>query len=225
METDLDIGELYKEAFNRAPKDVQDYIASGDLEKFLTRMRTQFRLPDSVAALAGHEIVMALLNITNPDELPVAFEVDARVPDEVIDPLVIEVREAVFGPLRAKLEKVGLIPVDASSKESAKEAAEVAPPPPINRLKPALKPEVPVTAPVPPTPPVPPPTAAPPIPKPFGADIAAPLVKPAVIVPPPVVADTPSLVGKTRPGEPSAPVTLKPSTSPTKLDPYRELPE
>lgn len=219
MDNDQRYIEIFTQAYDRAPKQVQQYLSSGEFEVFLKRLKDQFRLSDGMAGDAGNEILMSILNIVDPKELAVGLEVDAHIPEELLDPMLDEIRKAIFGPLREKMEKDGVIP--------AAKPADVPAPAPINRLTPAAKP-TPVTPVVPPAPaaaPVAAVVAKPPVPKPFGADVAAPLVKAAAPIASPMPPTPPSIALKTRPGESAGPLSPKKVPSLSKMDPYREMPD
>lgn len=157
--------QVLSEAYQKAPKAVQEYIDSGAFEALLEKMRRELRLSRETTAAAGFEILMAILGIADPTELPISLDVDAKVPRESLDKLVTLLNDDVFTPLKRKATDAPPAPVTAP-----RPPAPIAPAPPINRLTPAAQPtpvlSKPVSAPAPqpvatkPTVP-PPPTATP----------------------------------------------------------------
>ncbi|MBP9816539.1 MAG: hypothetical protein KBD05_00715 [Candidatus Pacebacteria bacterium] len=222
--------EVIQEAWDRAPSYVRETLTSAEFQNFLKSLEVRFKIPADIAGAAAYEIYLALLGITKPKELPVYLEVDARVPNSAMDALVTALDAEVFAPL---LEKAGVT-------KQPKAKADLPEPPPINRLSKTPLPKdlpSPATPKVSPTPAVVPPAApavpAPslaevkiPVPKPFGTDIAAPLIKSVTPPPaPPVVAEPPLVPVKKRPGETGVSLPPKSASAGTKLDPYREAPE
>ena len=222
--------DAIQEAWNDAPPYVREMLASAEFQNFLKGLEMRFKLSPNSASAASYEIFLALLGFTNPKELPAYLQAYALVPDSAMDALITALDTEVFGPLR---KEAGV----------AKEAeAKLAEPQPINRLSKTPLPKdllipatskgssIPASVIVPPaTPPVPAPTLASvkiPVPKPFGSDLAAPLVK--VVAPPPtppVVAEPPLIPVKKRPGETGVSLPPKSASAGAKLDPYREMPE
>ncbi len=216
--------EAIQEAWDAAPPYVREMLASAEFQNFLKSFEVRFKISPDSAGAASYEVVIALLGITRPEQLPAALAAYALVPDSKMDALITALDEEVFAPL---LEKAGVT-------KQPKTNSELPEPPPINRLSKAppskdlpgsaasKAPQAPASV----------PPAAPaldavkiPVPKPFGADLAAPLVKVVAPPAPPVVAEPPLIPIKKRPGETGVSLPPKSASAGARLDPYREMPE
>jgi hypothetical protein len=236
-------------AYAKAPKVVQDYISSGELEKFLGRIRGQYRFSTEQMAPIGAEILMALLGITTLADVRIGIKVGTDIPTAVRSQLLDDIQASVFEPLEKKLPPAPVVKKEVATAPSVP-LKPVPPPAPINRLAQAATPKLlpkhedakpvpppvvqkaapsaPVTPPVltkMPTAPVIKPVAPPikstsPQPQPAARIEPKPVLVPPVSAPkPPLVAPVPQSVA---PKAPSAPVPPK-STEPVKrIDPYRE---
>jgi len=234
--------EILKDAYNKAPAPIREYIDSGKLAEFTGYLKSRLSLSDDVMGGVSNEIALAILGMSDPSKFATNLRLVQETPADLVEPIVQEVNKAIFFPLRAKVKAL----VPDKPKASVRPAAVVPPAPPINRLaapaaqkllekeEDAPKVKAPITVaavkPVPPAPavrPTPAPVVKPaapiPTPAPKAPQIPPPPVKAAsaTAVPVPAEPKAPEAPAKKRPGEASN----VPFTGPKPIhssDPYRE---
>ncbi|MBY0110840.1 hypothetical protein K2Y00_02445 [Patescibacteria group bacterium] len=128
-------------AYAKAPQVVREYIASGGFEKFLERIRGQYRFSSPEMATIGTEILMTLLGISTLADVKVGIKVGTNIPIRVCDDLLEDIKTSVFDPLEKKLPPA---PPVSKTKPGAPivPPKPVAPPAPINRLAPPAAPKL-----------------------------------------------------------------------------------
>jgi hypothetical protein len=86
-------------AYSAAPKHIQDFIYSGNLLHFLEQIRSTHDLPIDKMDKLAKEIVMTLVGILEPAELPINLRVEVDLPEELVNPIVEDVNRLIFVPL------------------------------------------------------------------------------------------------------------------------------
>lgn len=177
-------------AFNTAPPYIQNFISSGKYAQFMEQLRTRFNLHADIVSDVSNEITMTMLGLIEPQELPGNLKTEAKVPEELIKPIVEEVNRAVFLPLQEELRKNPDALKKPVAKEKPKEQwVQITPVPQASSAAPRPLAQTPIY-----TPPVPPPSVSAfnqPVP---AANTFVPQAPPNVVLPgstPPVPTPTP----------------------------------
>ncbi len=173
------IDAVLKEAYHQAPPYIQKYLIEGKLDTFMTALTSHFGLHADVAEKVENEILMTVLGMTPPNELPANLTNVAGVAPGLVDPIIGELNTAVFVPLRESLQKTPASvaapqtpaqPVSATEKQWI----DVTPPPAPQMSQPIIPTPVAPTpsTPLPPAPPVyVPPVTQIPVPQPVAIPI------------------------------------------------------
>lgn len=72
-------------AFGAAPKSVQSFIASGELEKTLASFKAELAIPESAMESVSNEVLFALLGVVEVEEIEEGLREEKDVPENIIE--------------------------------------------------------------------------------------------------------------------------------------------
>lgn len=88
--------------FENAPPFIRAFVEDGEFSAFVERLADKFSLETGLRARISNELLMTLLGITSPTELPDNLRNEAGVPEAFIPGIIEEAREGIFEPLIAR---------------------------------------------------------------------------------------------------------------------------
>ncbi len=88
--------------FQNTPPFIQEFIESGEFSAFTEKLSTKFGFTPDMRTDVSNEILMVLLGVSSPNELPQNLATEAGVGEILIPDIIEEVRNGVFEPLIAK---------------------------------------------------------------------------------------------------------------------------
>ncbi len=105
---EADIQQQIKDAYNSLPKVVQETIANADVQAKLRELSKAYSLHLDKWRLLENEIMLALLGITEPQDLPENIVKDVGLTPEQANKITEAVIAIVFDPIQESLkEQVG----------------------------------------------------------------------------------------------------------------------
>lgn len=122
-------------AFNASPAVVREFITSGKLEQFLSGLQTEAAIPATAMESVSNEVLFALLQIQEPEELEEGLKEEGDVPEEIVGTIVAKVTELV---MRLLPEEPSEEAASAAAKPSTPSPAVRAPHTPLPGPKPIL---------------------------------------------------------------------------------------
>jgi hypothetical protein len=167
MDNDQNLNDLLVKAYDAAPPQIQDFIDDERLADFMINLQMTKKMQVDVAGEVSNRILLTLLGVLSPNELPVELKA-AGVPDEQVDEVLKAANNAIFLPLREEMRNAPQTPTQPQVPTQAPSSPTtplVAVPTPIAMPQaPAPQPVQPVVpAYVPPMPQPPAPTYTPPV--------------------------------------------------------------
>ncbi len=100
--------QALKDAFLALPKVLQEAITNADVQANLRKLADVHKLHLDKWVVLENEIMMALLGITDPNDLPYAISEQVGIPLEQAQQITNSVAEIVFDPIQNELKgKVG----------------------------------------------------------------------------------------------------------------------
>lgn len=176
MDTDKNITELLIKAYEAAPAHIQAFIDEERLDDFMLELQMKTKMQADVAGIVSDRILLTLLGVIAPQELPEELEASG-IEREQVESILKAANEAIFLPLREGMRTTPESRVQSQSPSQA-QSREAAPL--VSVLKPIYVPE---SRSVPPVEAAATPTYTPPTPEP----IAPAYIPPAAPAPAPVV--------------------------------------
>lgn len=95
-----------KTRFELLPKEVQEMITSSNYQMQLFELAKKYKLTYDQLGELELETTATLLGMTKPSDFGVELAEALKIKKDVVDPLVKEISEQVFRPIRASLEKI-----------------------------------------------------------------------------------------------------------------------
>lgn len=96
--------QILKDAFTSLPKVLQDAITNADIQANLRKLAKVHKLHLDKWTVLENEIMMALLGITDPTDLPHAISEQVGIPLEQAQQISSSVAEIVFDPIQDELK-------------------------------------------------------------------------------------------------------------------------
>ena len=96
--------QILKDAFLALPKVLQEAITNADVQANLRKLADVHKLHLDKWAVLENEIMMALLGITSPQELPHAISEQVGIPLAQAQEITNSVAEIVFDPIQDELK-------------------------------------------------------------------------------------------------------------------------
>lgn len=100
-----DTSGILLENYKVAPKAVQTFISSGALDKFIQETQAKYKLHIDVAGRLSNEILLVLLGVTDPNELPKNVLNEALISEADFASLFKDINDWVFLPIRQQIRK------------------------------------------------------------------------------------------------------------------------
>ncbi len=99
-----DTDQIIKDAFMALPKVLQKAITDADVQSKLRKLAEVHKLHLDKWIILENEIMMALLGITNPDDLPETISKRVGIPLEKATQITNAAGEIIFGPIKDQLK-------------------------------------------------------------------------------------------------------------------------
>ena len=94
------------------PEKLRQFINSGEWQTRLNSVLPKYSLTAEQTEAIIEEVRLSLLGITDPDDLPVAFQAMAEISPEQAENLAIDIENAVFAPVNNELGKLDPLSLD-----------------------------------------------------------------------------------------------------------------
>ena len=158
MDDDQKIEESLVRVYEAAPEAIRNFIDEDGVDAFALRMQSRMKLHVDVAQELANRILLTLLGVIEPTNLPAELKT-AGVADEQVDEVLKAANEAIFLPLREEMRNAPQAPAQPQvpvQAPSSPQAPLVSVPTPIAMPQaPAPQPVVPTYVPPTPQPPAP----------------------------------------------------------------------
>lgn len=102
-----ELNKLLVNSYGQAPPPVQKFISSGALSNFIEQIRNKYQLHIDIAGRLSDEITMLMVGISDPKEFIQNLTNEALVPEASLKPIVDEINQKIFMPLREEIQKGG----------------------------------------------------------------------------------------------------------------------
>lgn len=169
MDNDQNLDDLLVKAYDAAPVQIQAFLDDERLADFMIHLQMTKKMQVDVAGEVSNRILLTLLGVLSPNELPAELKA-AGVPDEQVDEVLKAANDAIFLPLREEMRNAPQTPAPQQIPTQAPSSPQA---PLVSVPTPIAMPQAPVLQPVQPAAPA----YAPPTPQPV-APIYTPLAQP-----------------------------------------------
>lgn len=124
MDNDQNLSDLLVKAYDAAPPQIQAFIDDERLTDFMITLQMQKKMQVDVAGEVSNRILLTLLGVLSPNELPAELKA-AGVPEEQVDEVLKAANDSIFLPLREEMRNAPQapaqpqVPVQAPSSPQA----------------------------------------------------------------------------------------------------------
>lgn len=102
---DDQLQDILVRGFNSAPPHIQKFIQDGKVGAFVMSVQTSAQLHADVADDVSNQILLTLLGVLSPAELPEILKKEVGLSDTQVSLILTEANRAIFTPLRDELGK------------------------------------------------------------------------------------------------------------------------
>lgn len=163
MDNDQNLSDLLVKAYDAAPAPIQNFIDDERLADFMINLQMTKKMQVDVAGEVSNRILLTLLGVLSPNELPAELKA-AGVPEEQVDEVLKAANDSIFLPLREEMRNAPQTPAPQQAPSSPQAPLVSVPTPIAIPQAPAPQPVQPVVpAYVSPMPQPPAPTYTPPV--------------------------------------------------------------
>ncbi|MFH1170339.1 MAG: hypothetical protein V1704_02170 [Candidatus Vogelbacteria bacterium] len=97
---------------DKLPEKLREFVRSGEWQIKLNSVLPKYSLATEQTEAIVEEVRLSLLGITDPDDLPVAFQAMAKITPEQAENLAIDIENDVFAPVNNELGKLDPLSLD-----------------------------------------------------------------------------------------------------------------
>ncbi len=101
-----------RKVFEELPPKIKEFIRSDEWWRRLNTILPKYQLTAEQIEKVSDEVLLALLGLTDPDDLPTAFQTAAELPVEKAGELALALETAVFAPINEQLSELDPISID-----------------------------------------------------------------------------------------------------------------